>query len=251
MQGVDELLWVGDRWGKHHGAGNIGSMANVTLAPRVLRLPTTTNKAMPMYKGERFNSATHLAGLMLAMAGSVMLVAQASAAGDVWKTASFSVFGATMVLLYATSTLYHSTRGLLKEICAKADHCAIYLLIAGTYTPFALVTLRETDGWYLFGAIWALALVGIAKELWLGRATAPSVPLYVLMGWVGLAAAGPLVTKLSADGLFWLVAGALLYTAGVFFYLKTGRWRHAHGVWHLFVLAGTMSHFYAVYAFVT
>ena len=203
-----------------------------------------------MYKGERFNSCTHLAGLMLAMAGSVALVMQAATAGDAWKLASFSVFGATMVLLYGASTLYHSIRGPLKGICAKADHCAIYLLIAGTYTPFTLVTLRGTVGWYLFAMVWALALVGIAKELWFGRESAPSVLLYVLMGWIGVVAAVPLVQQLATDGLLWLVAGGVLYSVGIVFYAKSERWRHAHGVWHLFVLAGTTSHYYAVYSFV-
>ncbi|AKJ29621.1 PAQR family membrane homeostasis protein TrhA [Caldimonas brevitalea] len=203
-----------------------------------------------MYPGERFNSWTHLAGLALAMGGSVVLVQTALHQGDVWKLASFSVFAASMVLLYAASTLYHSVRGDKKAWLAKADHCAIYLLIAGTYTPFALVTLRGPWGWTLFAAMWLTAVGGIANELRKGPHTLPSVPLYMLMGWAGAVAAIPLLERLPALGLSWLVGGGLLYTAGVLFYAKSDAWRHAHGIWHLFVLAGTGCHYVTVLYFV-
>jgi len=170
-----------------------------------------------MYHGERFNSVTHLLGLALAVAGSAVLIAQAAQAGDALKIVSFSIFGLSMVALYAASTLYHSIRGASKERWAKVDHCAIYLLIAGTYTPFTLVTLHGTLGWALFGFVWALAIVGICKELWWGRETVPSVPLYVLMGWCGVAAAVPLMKGLQDVGWMWPLAGRLPYPVGIGF----------------------------------
>jgi len=203
-----------------------------------------------MYQGERFNSVTHLLGLALSVAGSAILIAQAAEGGDALKIVSFSIFGLSMIVLYAASTLYHSIRGASKERWAKVDHCAIYLLIAGTYTPFTLVTLHGTLGWALFGFVWALAIVGICKELWWGRETVPSVPLYVLMGWCGLAAAVPLMNGLQGSGWRWLLAGGLLYTVGIVFYVLDTRLRHAHGIWHLFVLGGTASHYFTVLRFV-
>lgn len=203
-----------------------------------------------MYHGERFNSYTHLAGLMLAIGGSAVLITLAALRGDVWQVVSFSIFAASMVVLYGASTLYHSVRGAAKKVFVKLDHCAIYVLIAGTYTPFTLVTLRGPWGWALFGTVWGLALVGIVKELWLGRERVPSVPLYVAMGWMAVVAAVPLIQGLPPAGLAWLVAGGLFYTAGIVFYANDERWRHAHGVWHLFVLAGTASHYCAVLLYV-
>ncbi|MFY9476288.1 MAG: hemolysin III family protein [Aquabacterium sp.] len=202
-----------------------------------------------MYPGERFNSITHLAGALLAVVGSAALVAQAIPTGDTWKIVGVSVFGLSMVLLYAASTLYHSLRGPAKQIWAKVDHCAIYLLIAGTYTPFSLIALEGTWRWAMLAAIWALALLGIAKELWLGRERIPSVPLYLTMGWLGITAVVPLARRLSEQGLMWLLLGGALYTVGVLFYAMDGRWRHSHGVWHLFVLGGTTSHYVTVMRF--
>lgn len=203
-----------------------------------------------MYHGERFNSFTHLAGLVLAAAGAAVLITRAALTGDAWQVVSVSVFAATMILLYGASTAYHSVRGAAKRVLVKCDHCAIYLLIAGTYTPFTLVTLRGPWGWALFGTVWGLAIIGIVKELAVGRDRVPSVPLYVAMGWLAVIAAVPLVEQLPAEGLFWLVAGGLLYTAGIIFYANDERWRHAHGVWHLFVLGGTACHYYTVLKFV-
>jgi hemolysin III len=203
-----------------------------------------------VYPGERFNSYTHLAGLMLAIGGAAVLITMAALRGDVWQVVSFSIFAASMVTLYGASTLYHSVRGAAKKVFVKLDHCAIYVLIAGTYTPFTLVTLRGPWGWALFGTVWGLAIIGIVKELWLGRERVPSVPLYVAMGWMAVVAAVPLVQGLPPAGLAWLVAGGLFYTAGIVFYANDERWRHAHGVWHLFVLAGTASHYCAVLLYV-
>jgi hemolysin III len=199
-----------------------------------------------MYHGERFNSLTHLAGLVLAVAGAVLLITQAALHGDVWKVVGSSIFSASMVVLYGASSLYHSVRGRAKRVLVKFDHCAIYFLIAGTYTPFALVTLRGPWGWSLFGVVWGLAVLGILKELLLGRDRIPSVPLYLAMGWLAVVAAVPLVRELPGAGLIWLIAGGLLYTTGIVFYANDQRWRHAHGIWHLFVLGGTACHYMAV-----
>ncbi|WP_219220118.1 PAQR family membrane homeostasis protein TrhA [Variovorax boronicumulans] len=195
-----------------------------------------------MHEGERLNTCTHALGLLLALGAAVVLVGEAAASDDAWRVASFSVFAAAMVALYTASTLFHGTRGRAKAAWARADHCAIYLMIAGTYTPLALVALRGVWGWGLFAAVWAAALYGVARELLPPRERPPAVALYVLMGWVGLAAVLPIVERFPAAGLPWLLAGALLYTGGVLFYARDGRWRHAHGVWHLFVLGGSASH---------
>jgi hemolysin III len=202
-----------------------------------------------MYHGERLNSVTHFLGLALAVVGSAVLVSQAIEVGGALRIASYSVFCLTMVALYAASTLYHSARGATKERWAKADHCAIYLLIAGTYTPFTLLAIKGPLGWGIFAFEWLLALVGIGKELWWGRDTVPSVPLYVLMGWAGIAAAMPLFNGLREQGWIWLLAGGLLYTVGIVFYAIDTRMRHAHGIWHLFVLGGTATHYVTVLRF--
>lgn len=204
-----------------------------------------------MYHGERFNSISHLAGAGLALAGAVVLVTLAARLGDPWKLVSFSIYGAMLVTLYVFSTMYHSVRGRAKEILRKLDHCAIYLLIAGTYTPFALVSLRGSWGWWLLGIVWSLALFGIAQELWLGRRTRVlSLILYVLMGWLALVAVVPLWHALTPAGFGWLLAGGALYTGGLAFYATDHKLRHGHGVWHLFVVSGSSCHFYTVLHYV-
>ena len=203
-----------------------------------------------MHKGERLNCVTHLLGLVLALVGAVFLITCAVQGGNVLKIASFSVFGLSMILLYAASTLFHSTRGPAKEHWAKADHCAIYLLIAGTYTPFALVLLPRLMGWSLFGLVWSLAVIGICKELWWIRKAPPSISLYLAMGWSGIAVGFPLLAGLRGHGWMWLLAGCLLYSLGIVFYLLDDRVRHAHGIWHLFVLGGTASHYVTVLLFI-
>jgi len=200
-----------------------------------------------MYKGERFNSITHLVGAPLAIAGMAVLVVLASLQGDPWKIVSFSVYGATLLLLYLFSTLYHSLRGKAKAVFRKLDHAAIYLLIAGTYTPFTLVTLRGGWGWSLFGAVWGLAILGIVLDSLprKGRRILPIV-IYLLMGWLVVIALRPLVRALPVGGIVWMGAGGLLYTTGIAFYVADKRLRHAHGVWHLFVLAGSATHYLAI-----
>jgi hemolysin III len=204
-----------------------------------------------MYYGERLNGYTHLAGSVLALGGAAMLVSMAAAKGDPMRVASFSVYGATLFVMYAASTFYHSTRGRAKLLFRKLDHSAIYLLIAGTYTPFALVSLSGNDGWTLFAASWSFALLGILQEVWLAKgARLTSLAIYVLMGWMGLALMAPLVHALTWNGFAWLVAGGMVYTAGIVFYLFDERFRHWHGIWHLCVMAGSAIHFFTVLKFV-
>ncbi|MGB5715575.1 MAG: hemolysin III family protein [Gammaproteobacteria bacterium] len=204
-----------------------------------------------MYQGERFNSISHLVGAALALIGLVILVVYASAQGDPWKTVSFSIYGASLFLLYTLSTLYHSLRGRAKEIFQKLDHVAIYLLIAGTYTPFTLVTLRGAWGWTLFTIIWGLAIVGIIVDSRHrdGSRTLQMV-IYLLMGWLILLAMKPLVQALPAGALVLLVLGGAFYTGGIAFYAIDARMKHAHGIWHLFVLAGSISHYLAVLLYI-
>lgn len=204
-----------------------------------------------MYYGERFNSISHLAGAALATVGAVALIVLAAIAGDPWKIISFSIYGAMLIFLYLASTLYHSLRGRAKKIWCKFDHCAIYLLIAGSYTPFALVSLRGPWGWSLLGAVWALALFGIVQEIWFAKGhRILSLVIYVLMGWLAVVATVPLVQALSWDGFLWLAAGGLIYTIGIVFYVFDEKWRHGHGVWHLFVLGGSVCHYFTVVSYV-
>lgn len=204
-----------------------------------------------MYYSERFNSISHLVGAGLAVVGSVVLIVLASLQGDPWKIVSFSIYGAMLTALYIFSTLYHSVRGRAKAVLRKFDHCSIYLLIAGSYTPFALVTLRGAWGWSLFGVIWGLALLGIAQEIWLAKgARVLSLVIYVLMGWLALVAVLPLWRALTPSGFAWLAAGGASYTLGIIFYATDHKLRHGHGVWHLFVLGGSICHFFAVLLYV-
>ncbi|CAN7701371.1 hemolysin III family protein [Acidovorax sp. LjRoot118] len=204
-----------------------------------------------MYHGERFNSISHLVGAALAVAGTAVLVALAARLGDPWKIVGFSIYGAMLVALYTASTAYHSVRGRAKEILQKVDHCSIYLLIAGSYTPFALVSLRGAWGWSLLGVVWGLALLGIAQEIWLAKgARVLSLVIYVLMGWLALVAVVPLWQALTPAGFGWLLAGGACYTLGIVFYATDHKVRHGHGLWHLFVLGGSICHFVTVLLYV-
>lgn len=204
-----------------------------------------------MYAGERFNAWTHLAGAWLALAGAIVLVVLAAAAGDAWKLVSMSVYGVTLVLLYSVSTLYHSLRGRAKVILRKLDHLSIYLLIAGSYTPFCLVTLRGAWGWSLFAIVWSLAVIGMLQEIRpRSEARVMSLVIYALMGWIVLAAVIPLLDALGVAGFAWLAGGGVLYTVGIVFYAYDSRFRHWHGIWHLFVLGGSMLHYFAVLYYV-
>ncbi len=199
-----------------------------------------------MNRGERFNSISHLAGTILAVGGTALLVAMAAIQRDAWKIVSVSIYGATLIALYLASTLYHSAKG-EKTTLRKLDHIAIYLLIAGSYTPFTLVTLRGPVGWTLFGAVWGLAVMGIVIDvLFADRLRVLPVVIYLLMGWIVVLALKPLLKVLPMNGFWWLLAGGLLYTGGVAFYALEGKLPHSHGIWHLFVLGGSITQFIAI-----
>ena len=204
-----------------------------------------------MYHGERLNAWTHLVGTMLSISGASVLITLAAMMGDPWKIVSVSIFGATLILLYSASTLYHSLRGRAKAILRKLDHLSIYLLIAGTYTPFCLVTLRGVWGWTLFGIVWGLALIGMLQEIRpRSEARILSLVIYAVMGWVIVIATGPLLDHLETTGLVLLAAGGLLYTGGVVFYAFDDRFRHWHGIWHLFVIGGSLLHYLTIALYV-
>jgi len=205
-----------------------------------------------MHFGERFNSVTHLVGSVLSVAGVATLVTMAAMERDPYKIVSFAVYGAMLLVLYTISTLYHWVRSpRAKAVLQKCDHSAIYLLIAGSYTPFTLVTLRGPWGWSLFGVSWGLAALGIVQELTLGRRTrSVSMVIYVLMGWLALVAIRPLVSALPPAGTAWLLAGGLIYSAGIYFFINDERIRHGHGIWHLFVLGGSLCQFVSIARYV-
>ncbi|RJX83063.1 hemolysin III family protein [Pseudomonas sp. LS-2] len=200
-----------------------------------------------MYYGEKFNAWTHLVGAVLASIGAVWLLVIASLTGDVWKIVSVAVYGVALVLLYSASTVYHSVRGRAKVIMQKVDHFSIYLLIAGSYTPFCLVTLRGPWGWTLFGVVWGLAVIGMLQEIKpRSEARVMSIVIYAVMGWIVLVAVKPLMAALGTAGFTWLALGGVLYTVGIIFFAYDNRFRHWHGIWHLFVIAGSLLHFVAI-----
>lgn len=203
----------------------------------------------PPTRGEDLaNTLSHGIGLVLALVALPFLVLDALRGADALLVVGASVFGATMVLAYLTSTLYHAfpqadRNGLLRRL----DHSAIYLLIAGTYTPVLLGVLRGGTGWIMLAVIWTLAVAGVVFKLLAGaRYRKVSVALYVAMGWAALAVIQPLWTHMAPQGLAWLFAGGVAYTVGVVFYLLHERMRYSHLVWHLFVLGGTVCHFVMV-----
>ncbi|MCP5268068.1 MAG: hemolysin III family protein [Zoogloeaceae bacterium] len=213
----------------------------------------TQTATKPRYTlGEEIaNSLTHGLGIVLAIAGLAVMAAFATLYGDVWHVVTCSIFGTTLILLYTTSTLYHSIQDVrTKELLRVLDHSAIFLLIAGTYTPFMLVSLRGPWGWSLFTVIWTLAVLGIGLRLFLrGRLHGIVVALYVAMGWAVVVAVQPMLETVAVGGLLLLAGGGLAYTAGVAFY----KWRslkYHHAIWHGFVLLGSALHFFAVLFYV-
>lgn len=204
-----------------------------------------------MIKGERFNSISHLVGATLALAGAVVLMVVASQDGDTRRMVSFSIYGASLFLLYLISTLYHGLPGRAKHVFRILDHQAIYLLIAGSYTPFTLVTLNGVVGWWMFGAIWGLAVLGLVLDALprRGRRVLPFV-IYFVMGWMVLLALDPLLAALPRTGFYWLLAGGIFYTSGIVFFALDKHYPWMHGVWHLFVLAGSVSHYVAILFYV-
>jgi hemolysin III len=203
-----------------------------------------------MYE-EVANTITHAIGVALSIVGLVFLLIRGASQGDVWQIVSFSIYGSSLILLYLASTLYHGFRSeRVRKIFRLLDHSAIYLLIAGTYTPFVLVTLRGAWGWALFGIIWGLAILGISFKLTFGhKHEALSTVFYVLMGWVVLIAIKPLMAALPPEGLAWLVAGGLAYSGGVVFYI----WEKLpfnHSIWHGFVMAGSLFHYVTIWWYI-
>ncbi len=208
-----------------------------------------------MYYGEKLNSISHLVGAALALIGLGALLSVSIQTRDPWVITSFSVFGISMVLLYTMSTLYHSfSTSRLKNIFQLFDHISIYLLIAGTYTPYMLVTQRDANGWLIMGIIWSLAVAGILSEIFLSGRTVKvgQMIIYLGMGWACTFDFASLKAALPETGLLWLTAGGLAYTAGVVFYIldKMDKLTHAHGIWHFFVLTGTISHFISIIGYV-
>lgn len=199
------------------------------------------------WKAELANIVTHGIGVLASIAALCLLVVIAVRGGDVWEIVGVSIFGATLILLYLSSTLYHAAHSpMLKARLKVLDHSAIYLLIAGSYTPFMLGVLRGGWGWSMFGVIWGLAVAGVVFKLFLtGKFPVLSTLIYVLMGWLVVIAAVPMLTLMTRETLAWLVAGGVTYTAGTAFY-HNERIRHAHAIWHLFVLGGSLCHAIAV-----
>ena len=196
------------------------------------------------------NAITHGVGALLAIAGAVYLIV-VSTRGSVWLVVSCSIFAGTLVLVYVCSTLYHSlVRTRARHVLHVLDHAAIYLLIAGTYTPFTLVSLRGAVGWSLFGIVWSLALAGILfKSVAVGQFEAASTAVYLFQGWVVIFATRPLMHAISPHGLLWLGAGGLAYTFGVVFFAMD-RIQYFHAAWHLFVMAGSIAHYFAILLYV-
>lgn len=212
-------------------------------------MSTQAKERLPLE--EVANCATHGLGLALSVAGFVALVALAYAYGDAWHVASCGVYGASLVALYLASTLYHGARQpRAKELFQALDHCGIYLLIAGTYTPFTLVTLRGPWGWTLFGLVWSIALAGILFRVRFGTRYRPlAVASYVMLGWLCVVAVKPILELVPLGALAWIAAGGFAYTTGIFFFAAK-RIPHNHAIWHLFVLGGSICHYVAVLLYV-
>ncbi len=202
-------------------------------------------------KEEKLNVWTHFAGIVLSVIALTVLVIKSSLFGDVWHVVSFSIYGTSMILLYTASTLYHSSKDpTIRFRLNIFDHAAIYVLIAGTYTPFALITLHGIVGWVLFGVIWAAAIVGIIYKLFfIGKYEKTSTVIYILMGWMAIFAIKPLIDNIPIEGLIWLALGGAFYTVGAIFY-SIGKLAYNHAIFHVFVLLGSISHFISIFFYV-
>jgi len=221
----------------------------MTDTDRTLMTDLPDNTHFGHYQVEEWlNSATHGFAAIMSMVGTVALIVAASQLGDAWKIVSFSIFGASLVLLYAASALYHGARHpQLKAAFKTLDHCAIFLLIAGTYTPFLLVNMRGSSGWTLLAIIWSLALTGVVlKIIFRNRFKLARVGIYIAMGWLIVFASSDLIANLNEHALWLMIIGGVVYTAGVIFYLAD-RIPYMHAIWHLFVIGGSSLHFSAVY----
>ncbi|MFT4752971.1 MAG: hemolysin III [Salibacteraceae bacterium] len=200
---------------------------------------------------EKWNVGSHAIGLILALVGTAFILMKAIVSGDIWKITSGVVFSASMVMLYLASTLYHySSNDKARNYLRIFDHASIYFLIAGTYTPFTLVTLQGNLGWVLFGVTWTMAMGGVVLKLfYTGRYNILSTIMYVVMGWNIVFAITPLMETLTMPGFYWLLAGGIIYSVGAVFFMFD-KIKYTHAIFHLFVLAGTICHFFAVYVYV-
>lgn len=211
--------------------------------------PSNANLKREQSRAEEIaNSSSHAVGLLAALIGTPVLIVHAARQGDAAFIVGVIIFAAAVLLLYLASTLYHALpAGKAKRVFRVLDHSSIFLLIAGTYAPFSLGVLRGAWGWTLFGLVWSIAVAGIVFKA-VGKASHPvlSTGLYLLMGWLVVIAVDPMVTRVPLSGLLWLLAGGVFYTAGVVFYATDSRLQYGHFAWHLFVMAGTACHYFAV-----
>lgn len=201
-----------------------------------------------MYKGERFNSISHLVAAALVLVGTSVLVTLAAVEGNSVKIISYTVYSITLFLLYLSSTLFHSFQGRAKQVFQKLDHLAIYLLIAGTYTPFALVAVQGANGWWLFAVVWALATLGIVIELIpsKGPRVIP-ILIYLVMGWACVFTLEQMIAGMPVLAFYFLIAGGIVYSLGVIFYVMDNWYPWCHEIWHLFVIGGSVCHYFAVF----
>lgn len=194
------------------------------------------------------NSITHGIGVVVSIVGLVLLVVFSAKKNDVWRVTSFSIYGATMIMLFLASTLYHSfTNIYVKKFFRIIDHSSIFLLIAGTYTPIVLLAIKGAWGWSIFGVVWGLTLFGIIFEIFfMGRFKVVSIGLYLLMGWIVVVAIKPMIENVPKEMLFYLLGGGLFYSLGIIFYVNK-KMKYHHAIWHVFVLAGAVCHFIGMY----
>jgi len=208
-----------------------------------------------MQHGEKFNTISHFLAALTALPGIIYLIFLAAQTGDPWKITSVSIYSTTLILLYSASSLYHGHGGRFKKLFQKFDHLSIYLLIAGTYTPYMLVTLRGAWGWTILGVVWGLALVGILLDSLPKKSDKEDrriiqLFIYLIMGWLIVIPLKPLAAHLAKNGVLLLAIGGGLYTLGVIFFVLDYRLKHAHGIWHLFVMGGSISHYISITAYV-
>ncbi len=224
-----------------------------TIKSTMIDSQKTTKHFLPVYTlGEEIaNSVTHGIGALLAVAGCVILIVFAAFTGDPYKIVSASIFGASLIILFSMSTLYHSlTNPTAKYVFRIFDHTSIFILIAGTYTPLTLVTLRGVWGWSIFGIVWASAILGIVfNAISIERFKKFSMISYLASGWCIIAAIFPLIQRLDSTGVVFLVIGGVCYTGGLLFY-SLNKIRYMHSIWHLFVLAGAIFHYFCILFYV-
>ena len=201
-----------------------------------------------MYKGEYFNSISHLTAAVAALIGATVLITLAAVDGDLLKVISYTIYGVTLVLLYLSSTLFHSFQGQFKNLFQRLDHFSIYLLIAGTYTPFALVVIKGTEGWTLLSAVWGLAVLGIIIDSLPNRgARVIPIIIYLVMGWACVFTLDSMIAGMSMTAFYFLIAGGIIYSVGVIFFILDNWYPWCHGVWHIFVIGGSVCHYVAVF----